>query len=582
MKFNATFLFSKDMKIIAPKRNFVQENLIIDDWSKIESYFIDLQNRSIENLDEFIKWLKDKSELEAILEEDLAWRYIRMTINSLDEKLSDSYSFFVTEIAPKTAPYEDVLNKKLMDCPHRAQLEKDPAYHIYFRSVQKSIDLFREENIALQTQIQEKSKEYGNISAGQSIEWEGETLTMQQAANLLKKQDPEVRKAAYLKIGERRALDTEKLENLFDELIQLRHQVAVNAGFINFRDYMFEALGRFDYTKENCFDFHQSIKENIVPIVRQIQLEHTQKMGQKQIKPWDTEVDPDGKQALQPFENGEELLDKTIAIFNTIDPYFGQCLETMMEMKHLDLDSKNGKAPGGYNYPLYEIGVPFIFMNAAGAQRDVVTMVHEGGHAIHSFLSRELELTSFKNLPSEVAELASMSMELLTMEHWGVFYDDADELKRAKKEQLTGILKVLPWIATIDVFQHWIYENPNHTRFERKEYWKKLNDDYGNPFVDWTSFENNRDFAWHRQLHLFEVPFYYIEYGISQLGAIGIWKNAFQNKALALENYKSALSLGYTKDIPSVYEAANLKFDFSSDTVKNLAEFVQKELIKVS
>lgn len=570
------------MKLTAPKREFVEEGLVIDSWSKVESYFENLVNRSIDTIDDFKSWLKDQSELEAILEEDMAWRYIRMTIDTKDEDLSAAYSFFVTEIAPKAAPFDDVLNKKLMNCPFKANLENDEAYKIYFRSVSKSIDMFREENIAIQTEIQEKSKEYGSISAGQSIEWEGEKMTMQQAATLLKKQDETIRKGVFEKMTSRRAEDVEALETLFDELIQLRHQVATNAGYKNFRDYKFDALGRFDYTKEDCFAFHAAIKEHIVPIVREIQKEHATKLGKEKINPWDGDVDPDGKAPLQPFKDGRELLEKTKRIFNTIDPYFGECLQTMDEMKHLDLDSKDGKSPGGYNYPLYEVGVPFIFMNAAGAQRDVVTMIHEGGHAVHSFLSKDLPLTAFKNLPSEVAELASMSMELLSMEHWDEFYSDEDDLKRSKKEQLVGILKVLPWIATIDAFQHWIYVNPNHTREERKEYWLQLQEEYGNPFVDYSGYEDSRAFAWHRQLHLFEVPFYYIEYGISQLGAIGVWKNSLEDKEKALSNYKSALSIGYTKGIPSIYETGDLKFDFSSETIQSLAKFVQDELEKVS
>lgn len=570
------------MKITAPKRNFVAEGLIIDDWLKIEGYFKDLVDRKIDNLESFKNWLRDQSELEAILEEDMAWRYIKMTIDTKDEQLSLDYSFFVTEIAPKMAPFDDLLNKKLMNSQFKKELENNDAYKIYFRSVQKSIELFREENIPLQTQSQEKSKEYGTISAAQSIEWEGETLTMQQASNLLKKQDEVIRKEAFQKMVSRRSEDVEALEQLFDDLIVLRHKIAVNAGYKNYRDYKFDALGRFDYTKEDCFDFHAAIKEHIVPMVQEIQKEHANKMGKERIKPWDSEVDPDGKEPLVPFKDGKELLNTTKSIFKEIDPFFGDCLQTMDEMKHLDLDSKAGKAPGGYNYPLYEIGVPFIFMNAASAQRDVVTMIHEGGHAVHSFLSRDLDLTSFKNLPSEVAELASMSMELLSMDNWNAFYDNEDELNRAKKEQLVGILRVLPWIATIDAFQHWIYENPTHSREERKTYWKKLQEDYGNPFVDWAGYEESRTYAWHRQLHLFEVPFYYIEYGISQLGAIGVWKNALQNKEKAIADYKAALALGYTKDIPTIYETANLKFDFSSKTVRSLAQFVQNELKKVS
>lgn len=560
------------------KRFFVKNDFKLNSWESVLPYFDDLSNRDIQNKTDLEKWLKDKSELEAILEEDAAWRYINMTIDTTNNEHSESYAFFINQISPKAAPYEDILNKKLINSLGRKDLEMEEAYRIYFRSVNKNISLFREENIPLETQIQSKSSEYGTITGAQSIDWEGKTITMQQAANYLKNQDQKIRKEAFVKMTDRRNKDTESLEILFDELVQLRHQVAGNAGYKNYRDYKFEALGRFDYTAEDCYDFHKSIKEHIVPLVRAIQQEHAKKLGVKSVNPWDTEVDPDGLEPLVPFRNGTELLNKTKSIFNKIDPYFGECLQTMEEMNHLDLDSKKGKSPGGYNYPLYEIGVPFIFMNASGAQRDVVTMVHEGGHAVQSFLSRGLPLTSFKNVPSEVAELASMSMELLSMEHWGDFYTEEIELKRAKKEQLVGILKVLPWIATIDAFQHWIYTNPNHTRLERKNQWLSLQSEYGNPMVDWTGFEDSRNFAWHRQLHLFEVPFYYIEYGISQLGALGIWKNSLENKEKALADYKNALAIGYTKDIPSIYRIANLSFDFSSENVLKLAQFTKNQL----
>ena len=268
-------------------------------------------------------------------------------------------------------------------------------------------------------------------------------------------------------------------------------------------------------------------------------------------------------------------------MFDTIDGYFGDCLRTMEEMKHLDLDSKQGKAPGGYNYPLYEIGVPFIFMNAVGAHRDLVTMVHEGGHAVHSFLSRKLKLTGFKNLPSEVAELASMSMELLSMDHWDELYHDSEELKRAKVEQLETMLKLLPWIAQVDEFQHWLYENHEHSTKDRTTKWMELNAEYGTGLVDYTGYEDIISSSWQRQLHIFEVPFYYIEYGIAQLGAIAVWKNSLENKDAAIQNYKQALSLGYTRSIPEIYSAAGIRFDFSEDYLNELASFIQGKIVKL-
>lgn len=565
------------MQIERQKRHFLPEDFTIDTWEKVETYFEDLEHRQIDNKASFLQWLKDQSELEAVLEENLAWRYIKMTINTKDEALAKDYTFFVKEIQPKLSPYSFRLNKKLSESPYKKEFT-DSAYKIYFRSIDTAIKLFREENIQIEADIAEKSQQFGSISGAQSIEHEGETLTMQKAATLLKENDESLRKSIFEKMSNRRAEDVEQLDHLFSELIQLRHKVAVNAGFENFRDYKFEQLGRFDYSKEDCFAFHQSIKEEIVPLVRDIAVLKADKMGKDKLKPWDGEVDPEGKAPLKPFQDGRELLQKTIRIFSKIDPYFGDCLETMDKMGHLDLESKDGKSPGGYNYPLYEIGVPFIFMNAVGSQRDLITMVHEGGHAVHSFLSRDLELTGFKSLPSEVAELSSMSMELLTMDYWDEFYDNAEDLSRAKIDQLETILKILPWVATIDEFQHWIYENPNHSIAERKKKWVDILDDYGTGVTDWTGYEQVKENTWQRQLHLFEVPFYYIEYGMAQLGALAVWKNSKLDFNKAIQDYKQALSLGYMKSIPEIYRAAGITFDFSKENISDLAHMIQTEL----
>lgn len=566
------------MIIEKPTRNFVADEFKISSWEVLKPYFDNLLQRSIESKSDLEKFLKDQSELDAILEEDLAWRYIRMTIDTKNEKLSSDYTFFVSEIQPKIAPYEDSLNKKLMASGSINVLEDDPAHAILFKRIRTALELYREENISLMAQLAEETQKYGALSAAQSIEHQGKKLTMQQASVLLKEQDEVLRKDVFEKISNRRRQDVDAFDQLFDTLLGYRHQVALNAGFKNFRDYKLKEMGRFDYSLDDCRNFHQSVKRHVVPLVKEIQARRLKKINKEQFKPWDLEFDPDGKAPLKPFRDGHELLEGCIRMFDQIDPYFGACLKTMQEMKHLDLESKDGKAPGGYNYPLYEIGVPFIFMNAVGAQRDLVTMVHEGGHAVHSFLSRDLELTGFKNLPSEVAELASMSMELLSMDHWNVFYTDNDELTRAKREQLEGIIKILPWIAQVDEFQHWLYEHPKHTKQERTAQWKKLNDEYGSGLTDWRDFEDVLDSSWQRQLHIFEVPFYYIEYGIAQLGAVGIWKNSKANQADAIKRYKEALRLAYTRPIPAIYETAGVDFLFTSDHIKKLMEFIQKEL----
>ena len=563
------------------QRYFLPNDFVLTSWEDIEPFFTDLINKEINSTSELLHWLKNRSELDAFLEENLAWRYIHMTIDTRNEELSQSYQYFITEIQPKFAPLDDQLNRKLLESAFLSEIEKDEAYFIYIRSVKTATDLFREENIILESEISEKSQLFGSISGAQTIEYKGEQITMQKASSLLREPNEKLRKEIFEKIVERRKKDTDQLDLLYTELIEKRHQVALNAGFENYRDYKFQSLGRFDYTKEDCFKFHESIEKCILPIVRNIQINKLNVLGKSAFKPWDTAVDPEGKAPLKPFTNGDELLAGTQRIFSKIDPYFRSCLDSLKKMNHLDLESKTGKAPGGYNYPLYESGAPFIFMNAVGTHRDVITMIHEGGHAIHSFISNDLELSSFKNLPSEVAELASMSMELLSMKHWDEFYPNSTDQKRAQKEHLEDILGILPWIAQIDAFQHWVYENPFHSIEDRREAWRKLSIRFGTGLTDWSGFEEVVETTWQRQMHLFEVPFYYIEYGIAQLGALGIWKNSQLNYDKAIVDYKNALQLGYSKSIPKIYETAGIKFDFSLENMSSLADFVSEKLKEI-
>lgn len=557
-------------------RSFVDKSFIISDWASLKPLYENLISRDLIDVASLKNWLNDWSELDAIVSEDFAWRYIKMTCNTNDEGLLENFTFFTEKIEPEIAPLINKLQKKLLDCPFTQEINNQD-YFVFLRGIKKSNELFREKNIPLNTQISNESQKYGAISSEQTIEYEGKQITLQKAASLLKSLDREIRKSTYLKIQERKTQDEGKLNELYSLLISLRHQVAINAGFNNYRDYKFEELGRFDYTVNDCIDFHDSIAKHIVPINKTLEKKRKEKLNLDSYKPWDTEFDIEGNLPLEPFKTADELIEKTIACFNNIDPFFGECIKTMQLLGHLDLESRIGKAPGGYNYPLYESGVPFIFMNSVGTHRDMVTMVHEGGHAIHSFLCNHLELTDFKSTPSEVAELASMSMELISMEHWQSFFRNENELKRAKKEQLEKILKTLPWIASIDKFQHWVYENPSHTTEERYEKWYSISKEFGTGEVDYSGIENNIKRSWQGQLHLFEVPFYYIEYGMAQLGAIAVWKKYLEDNKIGVENYKKALSHGYTRTIPELYELAGIKFDFSENNIKELADFVLQQ-----
>lgn len=563
------------------KRNFVAEDLKINRWEDVQPYFDQLLAEEINSVGAFKAWLQKKSELDAILEEDLAWRYIKMTIDTNDESKAKAYQQFVAEIQPKLAPMDHKLNQKILDCAFKEDLKKESqGYFIFFRGLEKAVEIFRDENVPIQAELDEMSQQFGVISGNQSIEVKGEEVTMQKASTFLKSTDRALRQEVFEAMGERRLQDQDQLEDLFDELLKRRHQVALNAGFENYRDYMFAALGRFDYTPQDCYDFHEAVAQSIVPIVDQISRERKEKLGLEQLRPFDTSVDVEGKEPLKPFESGAEMLKGTQQLFGQLDPYFQECLEKMEEIQHLDLESKKGKAPGGYNYPLFETGVPFIFMNAVGAHRDLITMVHEGGHAVHSFLTKDLEMTAFKSFPSEVAELASMSMEMFSMDYWNTFYNE-EELVRAKKEQLETVLQILPWVATVDEFQHWLYTHPNHTREERKAAWIKVLSRYSGDTVDWSGYEDIKAYSWHRQLHIFEVPFYYIEYGMAQLGALALWKNFEKNPEETLKAYKAALSLGYTQTIPEIYKAAGIAFDFSLENIKSVAAFVGEALKKL-
>ncbi len=538
-------------------------------------------HRDIAGAESLQQWLTDKSELESAIQEDVAWRYIRMSCDTANKDYSSAFNYFVSEIEPRIAPYSNALNKKLLDNPFLEQLS-DPRMEIMIRSIRKQVEIFREINIPLFAELQQKEQHYATIAGAMTIEVDGKEITLQQASNFLKSNNRDVRKDVFNKIVNRRLADRESLDTLFDELIVLRNQIALNAGFENYRDYMFASLGRFDYTPQDCFDFHNAIAEEIVPLTNAILEKRKIALGYDKLMPWDLDVDVSGSPALIPFTGSDEIMQKTIACFSAIHPLLGTCMETLRSLKHVDLESRKGKAPGGFNYPLYETGVPFIFMNSTNSLRDLVTIVHEGGHAAHSIFTKDLEYVEFRSTPSEVAELASMSMELISMEHWDVYFQDQQELKRARIQHLEKLIESIPWIAAIDKFQHWIYTNPGHTHQDRKEAWIAIHSEFSAPVTDWSETNEAFNYAWQKQLHLYQVPFYYIEYGMAQLGAIAIWRNYQSDHDRTLQQYFNALRLGYTAPIGKIYETAGIRFDFSRKYVQELSRFLSEELSKLS
>ncbi len=567
--------YSADIKKLP--RHFLPADFIVKDWSSLEPYFKELAERKIESAKQMEQWLKDVNEIEAAVSEDACWRQIKMTCDTENKELEAAFNFFMMEIQPKIQPYADLLNRKLISSSFSKELD-EKKFFTYLRNVKKNIDLFREANIPLQAEMNVEAQRFGMIAGKMTVEVNGQEYTLQQAAKFLEDPNRELREEVYRKISERRLKDKTDLNDLFTALLIKRHQIALNTGFDNYRDYRFAELGRFDYKKEDCYQFHEAVKLHVMPLVNQLYEIKKKKLELDTLRPWDIDAEPAGVQPLRPFKTGEELIEKTIQCFNELLPFFGECLKKMKSMGHLDLESRKGKAPGGYNCPLAETGAPFIFMNAAGQLDDVTTMVHEGGHAVHSFLSHDLELHGFKEYPTEIAEVASMSMELFSMDHWHVYFDEKEELLRAKEQQLERVITIFPWIATIDKFQHWIYENPTHTADQRAEKWMEILEEFSSPVIDFSGLDEYRRYGWQRQLHLFEVPFYYIEYGIAQLGAIGLWQQFKKDPEAALNNYITSLDLGGTRTLPELFKAAGLEFDFSPRHISGLMKFVKEEL----
>ncbi len=564
-----------------PARTFLPADFEVTTWDALKKYFDQLLQAEINSAEEMDQWLQNRSELESIIAEDMGWRYIRMTCFTENEEYRRSYHDFVENIQPHVSPLSDQLNKKLMACPFLKNFEHKSGYDMMIRNIRKEIEIFRPSNVPLFTEISIQTQKYGQITGAMTVEIDGKEMTMQQAGVLMMSTDRALRESVFRSLSTRRLQDKEVLDELFSKLITLRSHVADNADFDNFRDFMFKSYGRFDYTPEDCFQFHEAVRSEIVPILNDLARIRMSELKVGALRPWDKSVDPKGREPLKAFVDGKELTTKAIEVFGRLDPYLGQCLSIMKEMGHLDLESRKGKAPGGYNYPLAETGVPFIFMNATSTLRDMTTIMHEGGHAVHNFLTMDLPLVDFKSPPMEVAELASMAMELISMDHWNVFFENPDDLRRAKLEHLEDLIETLPWVATIDKFQHWLYVHADHTPAERKENWNRIMDEFGDSVTSWEGLQEAKDFMWQKQLHLYEVPFYYIEYGMAQLGAIAIWRNYRQNPQKGLRDYMNALSLGYTKTIPEIYEAANIRFDFSKSYISELMNFVKAEMSKI-
>ena len=557
-------------KYISPEAN-------ISSWDDLQPLFQELQNREINSVSDLEEFILHYSELIALFDEKYAWSYINMSCHTENKDYVQQYELFSSVIAPKASKVSNIIDKIICESPFAKDLDMQ-RYSQLLKGIQREIDLFVEENIPIDAELSKLSSKFEQTAGALTANIENEDIPLPLAAVKLQSSDSEKRKATWFAIFDSRFNISEELNDLYSEMVALRHKTAVNAGYENYRDFKHDMLKRFDYTPQDTLIFHDAIEKYVVPISRKISEQHCETLGIdiQDYRPWDTLGVPTGQNSLKPFSNGEELLQKSVSIFTKIKPEFGDNLKKMDASGLFDLDSRKGKAPGGYNYPLEATGMPFIFMNSAGTQRNVVTMMHEGGHAMHTFLCNNEPLVQYRETPSEMAETASMSMELISSSNWRMFYSDADFI-RARREHLEGIINLFPWCATVDAFQHWVYQNPTHKADERNAYFVELlNRFFGT--VNWDGLEKYQEVNWQRQSHIFGVPFYYIEYAIAQLGALQVYQNYKENAEDGLNEYIKGLSLGSSKPLPEVWNAMGIKFDFSESTIKNLMEFVQTEL----
>lgn len=557
--------------------SYVNDGFDPGSWKEIETYTEELLNRKISCSKCIEGIIRDASELSEHISEKGALLYIGMTCDTENEEKKSSFLDFVENVRPKLSEFSDSLNRRIVG--HVAIKDMPERYDLMIRSMENDIEIFRKENIPLSVEQTKLVTEAQAINGAMSVEYNGEEYTIPEMRAFLESNDRAVRKGAWKAVADRRIEDEERLSEIFDELIAIRNKIALNAGFDTYTDYMFRAMERFDYTKEDCLEFHDAIESVCVPLMREINSRREESLGLGGLRPWDvnekTGVGPDleGRAPLKPFSDVKEMVDKLSILFHKMSLDLGEKFDMLVEMDTLDLDTRKGKAPGGYQYYLQKSRVPFIFMNAAGLQGDLETMIHEAGHAFHSMYCGHLELIGERSYPIEFAEVASMSMELMTQEQWGEFYGP-EEVNRARLGHLEGVIFLLPWIATIDSFQHWIYSNPEHTREERKFAWNAIRDRFGSN-MDWGDYKIHRDTSWQQQGHLFGVPFYYVEYGIAQLGALQLWRTQRKDPGKALSDYSNGMTLGNTKTLPELFSAADIELGFGEEHLSSLIKEVR-------
>ena len=544
---------------------------------QLEKTLSTLLNKMISSKLDLENWLKEQSKVIWDIEEQLRSHYIAFQCNTDDKEIKDTFEHDQQFVKPLLKRYQNLLDNKYLESPFRMELDSN-VYGLLDTKIKNAQKLFCEENIELEIKEDKLVTEYFEITGGLNGIWDGEEKTITELQSYLQDSNRDTRKKAKTIISEQFLSVEKELQNILNQLIEIRHQKAKNIQLENYRDYMFKKYERFDYSAIDCYELAESIRKYVVPLKDKILLEKKDKLQLDTLRPWDVSaVTPDQK-VLKPIANENDLIEKSTHIFNKLDVEFSALLNRMYKHNCLDLTSRKGKAAGGFCEYLPASQLSYIFMNLNYTQDDIVTFIHEMGHSIHNELIKPLKLRQYIEIPAETAELASMTMELFSLNYWDTFYTDKKDLKQAKINFFKDVISYLPIMLIVDQFQHWLYENPSHTSKERNEKYLQLQKHYQSSVIHIDGYENWIATSWLPVLHIFEVPFYYIEYAIAQLGALQMYKQYKEDPKQALENYKKALSLGSSKSLTEVYEAAGIRFDFSSETIKELMAFVEKEL----
>lgn len=547
--------------------SFLPADFAAGDVSAVEERFLQLESRTLDSITALERFLLDESTLHSHVTAEVARRYIRMTCHTNDAEARERFLAMEREVVPRVKVLGDKLDQRFLASPALDRLDSK-RYGLLIKKRRAAREIFREANTALQTQESELQTRQQEIMGALVVPFDGKELTVQQMAPFQENQDRALRERAWRAVVETRRASWTELAGIYDRMIGLRTRIASNAGFPSYTPYRFRELQRFDYSPETCRTFHRAVELAVVPAVTRLDAERKRKLGVDRLRPWDLEVDPDGAPPLMPFATEQELVTLVKKVFAAVDPRFVAEFELLEKGNLLDLMSRKGKAPGGYQYTLEDVRMPFVFANAVGLHHDVQTLLHEGGHAFHALLAREEPLLAYRESPIEFAETASMSMELMGLERLACVYAPND-VARVEKKHLEGVLRILTWIATIDAFQHWVYDHPTHTHAEREAKWLELGRRFS-PSVDYTGIEDALAWQWTKQPHLFLHPFYYIEYGIAQIAALQVWQRFRSDPAGAVAAYRSGLALGGSRPLPELFAATGVRFDVGEKMLQSL------------